>query len=304
MRRPARSLWNTVTVRPGRRSIGVARGGAHRRHAGVERPDTVESADTVGTAAVAGSAMTVEGGAVTVEGTAMPVEPVAVITPERMMTLTDGVVAIAMTLLVLDLNAANYQGSSAGTLWRSLTHDGGRFVAFFIAFWVIARFWLIHHRVFRRITRHEDSLAGRNFWFLFGISVLPFTTRLLGETNDNPLPVALFSANLLFVSVALTWLSLGAAQAGAAEPLSGAGQEDERQAVMTRARTVTSAVLFVLPGAVVWVIPAGTAELLFLLLFGADLPGRLLLRRRGRGAAAGGGGGGAGGAVRDGRTGP
>jgi uncharacterized membrane protein len=197
-----------------------------------------------------------------------------VITPERVMTLTDGVVAIAMTLLVLDLNSANYQGSSAGSLWRALIHDDGRFIAFFIAFWVIARFWLIHHRVFRHITRHDDALAGRNFWFLFGISVLPFTTRLLGETNNNPLPVTLFSANLLLVSLALAWLSIGARRAGVA-----ASMTDGREAVMARARTVTAPALLILPGALAWVIAPGTAQLLFLLMFGADLPGWLLLRR-------------------------
>ena len=190
------------------------------------------------------------------------------------MTLTDGVVAIAMTLLVLDLNATNYQGSSAGSLWRALTHDDGRFIAFFIAFWVIARFWLVHHRVFRRVSRHDDALAARNFLFLFGISVLPFTTRLLGETNDNPLPVALFSANLLFITLVLSWLGRGAAHVGAGPPVT-----DPRQARLTQVRTMTTAVVVVLPGALAWVIDPGTAQLLFLLLFGAELPGRLLLRR-------------------------
>lgn len=130
-----------------------------------------------------------------------PESPPPIESPERVLTLTDGVVAISMTLLVLDLNAVDYGGRSAGALWRALGQEGGRFVAFFIAFWVIARFWQVHHRVFRRITRHEDSLAAHNFWFLFGISVLPFTTRLLGETKDNPLPVTMFSANLLLVSL-------------------------------------------------------------------------------------------------------
>lgn len=112
--------------------------------------------------------------------------------------------------------------------------------------------------------------------FLFGISVLPFTTRLLGETNDNPLPVALFSANLLFITLVLGWLGYGAAHAGTGPP------GDSRKATLTRARTVTTAVVVVLPGALAWVIDRGTAQLLFLLMFGADLPGRLLQRRGGR----------------------
>ena len=72
---------------------------------------------------------------------------------------------------------------------------------------MIAQYWLLHHRVFRRISRHEDTLAMRNFWFLFGISVLPFTTILLGRTTENPLAVTLFSANLLLISLTLAWLA-------------------------------------------------------------------------------------------------
>lgn len=205
--------------------------------------------------------------------------PTVIITPERIMVLTDGVVAIAMTLLVLDLNAVDYPGSSVAGLWRALGQHGDRFVAFFIAFWVIAQFWLAHHRVFRRVTRHEDFLAKRNFWFLFGISVLPFTTRLLGHTNDNPLPVALFSANLALVSLTLSWLTWSAERAGAAEPLT-----DQDQLLMMRARSVTTVTLIALPGVLAWVIQPGTAELLYLLLFLADVPGKLAVHRRKHGA--------------------
>jgi uncharacterized membrane protein len=192
---------------------------------------------------------------------------------DRILTLTDGVVAIAMTLLVLDLNTISYKGGSASTLWRSLNQAGDQFIAFVIAFWVIAQFWLSHHRVFRGITRYDESIARRNCWFLFGISLLPFSARLLGQTSsNNPLPVTLFSANLLLVTLALTWTSHGAG--GQQRP------EGERQLLLRRARTVTAATLFVLPGVLAWVIPPGTAELLFALQFLADVPGHLIVLRR------------------------
>ena len=197
--------------------------------------------------------------------------------PDRVVTLTDGVIAIALTLLVLDLTSIDVHGSSARELWDTLNQQSSRFVAFFIAFWVIAQYWLLHHRVFRRISRHEDTLAMRNFWFLFGISLLPFTTILLGRTTENPLAVTLFSANLLLISLTLAWLARTAEQAGVAEPVS-----DKRQLLMTRARRITTATLIVAIAGLAWVIPPGRAELLFLLLYLADVPGRLLLRRRER----------------------
>lgn len=89
-----------------------------------------------------------------------------------------------MTLLVLDLSV-DYRGHSAGSLWRSLGQQQGRFIAFFIAFWVIARFWLVHHRVFRRVTRHDDSLCRAQPLVPVRHTVLPFTTRLLGQTNEK-----------------------------------------------------------------------------------------------------------------------
>jgi hypothetical protein len=115
--------------------------------------------------------------------------------------------------------------------------------------------------------RQPDPLGG----------LLPFTTILLGRTSDNPLAVTLFSANLLLISLTLAWLARTAEHAGVAEPVS-----DGRQLLMTRARRITTATLIVAIAGLAWVIPPGRAELLFLLLYLADVPGRLLVRRRER----------------------
>jgi uncharacterized membrane protein len=55
-----------------------------------------------------------------------------------------------------------------------------------ISFYVIAQFWLVHHRVFRRITGQQEGLAWWNFAFLFTITVMPFTSDLLGKFSANP----------------------------------------------------------------------------------------------------------------------
>ncbi len=56
-----------------------------------------------------------------------------------------------------------------------------------ISFYVIAQFWLIHRRVFRGIRGHRDGLAAWNFLFLITISVMPFTSDLVGKWAENPL---------------------------------------------------------------------------------------------------------------------
>jgi uncharacterized membrane protein len=99
------------------------------------------------------------------------------ISTDRMITLSDGVVAIALTLR--------------------------NWISYVISFYVIAQFWTIHHRVFRGIRAHAGGLAAWNFLFLFTVSVMLFTSHLIGEFPENPLSVMIFSGNLILANVAV-----------------------------------------------------------------------------------------------------
>lgn len=122
---------------------------------------------------------------------------------ERTLTLSDGVVAIALTLLVLQLRVPSVpNATSARDLAAQLSKDGNQFITYAIAFYVIAHFWLVHHRVFRHISGHQEGLAWLNFAFLFTISVMPFTSELLGTYGGNPLAVDIFAFNLLLANLA------------------------------------------------------------------------------------------------------
>lgn len=121
---------------------------------------------------------------------------------ERLLTLSDGVVAIAITLLVLQLGGATIRpGLSVGGLAHALGALGDQFAAYVTSFYVIAQFWLVHHRVFRTVRGHDEGLAWWNFGFLFTITVMPFTSELLGRQPGNPLAVSVFAANLLLASM-------------------------------------------------------------------------------------------------------
>lgn len=124
----------------------------------------------------------------------------------RLLSLSDGVVAIALTLLVLQLAVPTLQDlhghpDSAGTLATVLGKQGDQFVSYLISFYVIAQFWLAHHRVFRHITGHHEGLAWWNFVFLFTITIMPFSSNLLGDYASNPLAVDIFALNLLLASL-------------------------------------------------------------------------------------------------------
>jgi uncharacterized membrane protein len=125
---------------------------------------------------------------------------------DRLLALSDGVVAIAITLLVLQLNvpspSALTDPDSASKLAVELGKGADQMISYVISFYVIAQFWLVHHRVFRRITGQQEGLAWWNFAFLFTITVMPFTSDLLGKFSENPLAIDIFAANLLLATAA------------------------------------------------------------------------------------------------------
>jgi uncharacterized membrane protein len=121
---------------------------------------------------------------------------------DRLLALTDGVVAIALTLLVLQLNVPRLTDpTSASELAARLGNGTDQLISYVISFYVIANFWLIHHRVFRQLTGQRESLAWLNFLFLFTISIMPFASDLLGKYPENPLAVDVFALNLLLASL-------------------------------------------------------------------------------------------------------
>jgi TMEM175 potassium channel family protein len=118
---------------------------------------------------------------------------------DRLLALSDGVVAIAIILLVLQLNVPSprlIDPDSASELATQLGKGADQLVSYVISFFVIAQFWLVHHRVFGRITGQQEGLAWWNFAFLFTITIMPFTSDLLGKFSANPLAIDIFAVNL------------------------------------------------------------------------------------------------------------
>ncbi|HEX4254077.1 MAG TPA: TMEM175 family protein [Streptosporangiaceae bacterium] len=140
---------------------------------------------------------------------ARPPDPVPAERPptDRLLALSDGVVAIALTLLILQItvpaaSAVGKNPDSASGLAAALAKSSDDWIAYGISFYVISQFWLNHHRVFRQIDKQVDGLAAWNFAFLFTISVMPFTSDLLGKFDSNPLAVDIFGFNLFLANLA------------------------------------------------------------------------------------------------------
>jgi uncharacterized membrane protein len=96
---------------------------------------------------------------------------------ERLTFFSDAVVAIAMTLLAIDLPVP--EGATVAKFWASVQHDEGHYAAFVISFVVIASAWSDHHRMFRFTRRTDSRLRLLNICWLFTIVLYPFATKLL-----------------------------------------------------------------------------------------------------------------------------
>jgi uncharacterized membrane protein len=135
---------------------------------------------------------------------------------DRLLALTDGVVAIALTLLVLQLQvpvtaALTKHPDSARALWHALDPDGSEMTSYLVSFLVIAQFWMVHHRVLRGMKGHSEGLAWRNFSFLLALTLMPFTSDLIGRYGTNPVAITLFGLNLVAISLSTQWIFLYAA---------------------------------------------------------------------------------------------
>jgi uncharacterized membrane protein len=112
---------------------------------------------------------------------------------DRVGAFSDGVFAIAITLLVLNLNVPELKPDE--TLADALRNLDSDISAYFIGFAVIGFFWYGHHRLFSVIDRSDPILIFINLVLLSLIALMPFTTDLLGS-YDEAIAVAVYAANV------------------------------------------------------------------------------------------------------------
>ncbi len=124
---------------------------------------------------------------------------------DRIINLSDGIFAIAITLLVLDIGVPLIpEGMVASELPAALLSLWPKYLSYFLSFVAIAVFWIMHHSIFRPIRSYDRVLLYLNFLFLMLVAFLPFPTSLLGEYGDHQLPVAIYAATLAVGRLLLT----------------------------------------------------------------------------------------------------
>ncbi len=126
---------------------------------------------------------------------------------DRIVNLSDGVFAIAITLLVLDIRVPDIpENLVASELSRELLSLWPKYLGYFLSFVGISTFWMIHHSIFRPIRAYDRILLYLNFLFLMVVAFVPFPTSLLGEYGNHQLPVAIYAATLAMGRLLLTAL--------------------------------------------------------------------------------------------------
>ena len=124
---------------------------------------------------------------------------------DRIVNLSDGVFAIAITLLILDIRVPDIpENLVASELPGQLLSLWPKYLGYVLSFVVISTFWMIHHSIFRPIRYYDRPLLYLNFLFLMLVAFVPFPTSLLGEYGDHQLPVAVYAATLAVGRLLLT----------------------------------------------------------------------------------------------------
>ncbi len=112
----------------------------------------------------------------------------------RIEAFSDGVFAIAITLLILEVRVPVVEGG--GSLWHALIDLWPKLLAYAVSFGVIGVFWIGHHIMFHYIKQTDRVLLWLNTLLLMFVSAIPFFAALIGEYRNDPVAVATYGAFL------------------------------------------------------------------------------------------------------------
>src|ERR671931_2798144 len=130
-----------------------------------------------------------------------------VLSKNRIEALTDGIFAVVMTLLVLDISVPqisshyNIGNVAAETeLLKRLFDLWPKILSFGISFVILAIYWVAHHRQFHYIKHSNRALIWINIVFLMATCLIPFSTSLLGEYREQEISILVYGGNSIVIA--------------------------------------------------------------------------------------------------------
>ena len=118
----------------------------------------------------------------------------------RVETFTDGVIAILITIMVLELKAPH------GTAWNALAPLAPYFLTYVLSYIFLGIYWNNHHHMLHATEKITGGVLWANLHLLFWLSLVPFVTGWMGENHNAPLPTAMYGAVLLCCAISYTIL--------------------------------------------------------------------------------------------------
>jgi uncharacterized membrane protein len=115
---------------------------------------------------------------------------------ERLAAFSDGVIAIIITIMVLELKVPH------GADWSVLAKLLPAFLSYVLSFVYIAIYWNNHHHLLHTVSKVDGSILWANTHLLFWLSLIPFATGWMGENNFARYPTALYGVALLMPAIA------------------------------------------------------------------------------------------------------
>jgi uncharacterized membrane protein len=129
----------------------------------------------------------------------------------RLESFSDGVIAVAITLLVLAIVPPTLKNSSEHSLIYELGKDWPHFAAYVISFLAIGIIWINHHAMIQRLERADHSILILNLILLMTIAILPFATDLMATylpaDHGQKLAAGVYAGSFLLMSVAFAALN-------------------------------------------------------------------------------------------------
>jgi len=122
------------------------------------------------------------------------------VTKGRLEAFADAVLAIALTIMVLELRPPD------GSSLTSLRPLASRFLTYVLSFVYLGIYWNNHHHLFQAVEKVNGSVLWANLHLLFWLSLVPFATAWLGEEGMRSLPVAVYGMVLILAAVAYSIL--------------------------------------------------------------------------------------------------
>jgi len=121
---------------------------------------------------------------------------------DRLAAFSDGVIAILITIMVLELRVPH------GADWAALQAVAPAFVSYVLSFVYLAIYWNNHHHLLHTVARVDGLILWANSHLLFWLSLVPAATAWLGDNFPAPLPTAVYGASLLMPALAYYLLEL------------------------------------------------------------------------------------------------